>query len=53
MNAKAWIRKAWEASCNTSGPDSPASRAFKMYWANPRAHELAGMLPRATLHGPD
>ncbi|KAL1948867.1 hypothetical protein VTO73DRAFT_10673 [Trametes versicolor] len=53
VNAKAWIRKAWEASCNTSGPDSPASRAFKMYWANPRAHELAGMLPRATLHGPD
>ncbi|KAH9852353.1 SET domain-containing protein [Lenzites betulinus] len=52
-NAKAWIRKAWEASCNTSGPDSPASRAFKMYWANPRAHELAGKLPRATLHGPD
>ncbi|KAI0821912.1 SET domain-containing protein [Trametes gibbosa] len=52
-NAKAWIRKAWEASCNTSGPDSPASRAFKMYWANPRAHELAGKLPSATLHGPD
>ncbi|KAI0628548.1 SET domain-containing protein [Trametes polyzona] len=52
-NAKAWARKAWEASCSTSGPDSPASRAFKMYWANPRAHELAGILPRATLHGPD
>ncbi|KAI8974886.1 SET domain-containing protein [Trametes punicea] len=53
MNAKAWVRKAWEASCTTSGPDSPASRAFKMYWANPRAHELAGVLPPATLHGPD
>ncbi|KAI0355860.1 SET domain-containing protein [Trametes cingulata] len=53
VNAKAWIRKAWEASCNTSGPDSPASRAFKMYWANPRAHELAGVLPSAMLHGPD
>ncbi|KAI0761260.1 SET domain-containing protein [Trametes elegans] len=52
-NAKQWARKAWEASCNTSGPDSSASRAFKMYWANPRAHELAGLLPRATLHGPD
>ncbi|KAI0676226.1 hypothetical protein C8Q78DRAFT_960507 [Trametes maxima] len=53
VNAKAWVRKAWEASCNTSGPDSPASRAFKMYWANPRAHELAGVLPHTTLHGPD
>ncbi|KAH9888097.1 SET domain-containing protein [Cubamyces lactineus] len=53
VNAKAWVRKAWEASCSTSGPDSPASRAFKMYWANPRAHELAGVLPKATLHGPD
>ncbi|OSD05164.1 SET domain-containing protein [Trametes coccinea BRFM310] len=53
VNAKLWVRKAWEASCNTSGPDSPASRAFKMYWANPRAHELAGVLPQATLHGPD
>ncbi|KAI0326126.1 SET domain-containing protein [Cubamyces sp. BRFM 1775] len=53
VNAKAWVRKAWEASCSTSGLDSPASRAFKMYWANPRAHELAGVLPKATLHGPD
>ncbi|CDO71128.1 hypothetical protein BN946_scf184844.g132 [Trametes cinnabarina] len=52
-NAKLWVRKAWEASCNTSGLDSPASRAFKMYWANPRAHELAGLLQHATLHGPD
>ncbi|KAJ3000255.1 hypothetical protein NUW54_g6809 [Trametes sanguinea] len=52
-HAKLWVRKAWEASCSTSGPDSPASRAFKMYWANPRAHELAGALQPATLHGPD
>ncbi|KAI0754279.1 SET domain-containing protein [Daedaleopsis nitida] len=52
-NAKAWIRKAWESSCITAGPDSPTARTFKMYWANPRAHQLAGMLPRMTLSGPD
>ncbi|RDX51832.1 SET domain-containing protein [Lentinus brumalis] len=51
-NAKAWVRKAWEATCNTSGPDSPAARTFKMYWANPRTHQLAGVLPRMTLSGP-
>ncbi|KAI0716968.1 hypothetical protein C8Q76DRAFT_767760 [Earliella scabrosa] len=52
-NAKAWVRKAWESSCVTVGPDSPSARTFKMYWANPRAHQLAGALPRMTLSGPD
>ncbi|TBU28052.1 SET domain-containing protein [Dichomitus squalens] len=52
-SAKAWVKKAWEASCNTAGPDSPAARTFKMYWANPRAHQLAGMHPRMMLSGPD
>jgi len=52
-NAKAWARRAWEASCSTSGPESPAARTFKMYWANPRAHRSAGMLPRMVLSGPD
>jgi len=52
-NAKAWVRKAWEATCSISGPDSAAARNFKMYWANPRAHQLTGMLPRMTLSGPD
>jgi len=51
-NAKAWIRKAWEVSCGTSGPDSDVARTFKMLWANPRSHELAGVLPKATLCGP-
>ncbi|THG94315.1 hypothetical protein EW026_g7128 [Hermanssonia centrifuga] len=52
-NAKAWIRRAWEVSCYTSGPDSNAARMFKMYWANPRSHQLAGTLPKTTLSGPD
>ncbi|OBZ67855.1 SET domain-containing protein 5 [Grifola frondosa] len=52
-SAKAWARKAWEASCNTSGLESAASRAFKMYWANPRAHRFAGILPHMALSGPD
>ncbi|KAH9941878.1 SET domain-containing protein [Epithele typhae] len=52
-NAKAWVRKAWEASCNTSGPDSPAARTFKTYWLNPRSHQLVGTLPRMKLSGPD
>ncbi|RPD54909.1 SET domain-containing protein [Lentinus tigrinus ALCF2SS1-7] len=52
-NAKAWVRKAWEAACNSSGPDSPTARTFKMYWANPRTHQLAGVLPRMTLSGPE
>ena len=53
VNAKAWIRKAWEVSCITSGPDSNAARMFKMYWANPRSHQLAGTLPQTTLSPPD
>ncbi|KAI0792268.1 hypothetical protein C8Q75DRAFT_714475 [Abortiporus biennis] len=53
INAKAWIRRAWEVSCCTSGPDSNAARTFKTYWANPRGHHLAGGLPKATLSGPD
>jgi len=52
-NAKKWIRRTWEVSCWTSGPDSDAARMFKMYWANPRTHALAGALPKATLCGPD
>ncbi|EKM57569.1 uncharacterized protein PHACADRAFT_251260 [Phanerochaete carnosa HHB-10118-sp] len=52
-NAKAWIRRAWEVSCITSGPDSNAARMFKVYWANPRSHTLAAALPKATLSGPD
>ncbi len=52
-NAKIWVRKAWECSCITTGPDSSAARMFKMYWANPRAHQLAGLLPRMTLSGPE
>ncbi|KIP04481.1 hypothetical protein PHLGIDRAFT_19952 [Phlebiopsis gigantea 11061_1 CR5-6] len=53
VNAKAWIRKAWEVSCITSGPDSNAARMFKVYWANPRSHTLAAVLPKTTLSGPD
>ncbi|KAH9910841.1 uncharacterized protein B0H18DRAFT_1129420 [Fomitopsis serialis] len=52
-NAKAWARKAWHASCASSGLDGPAARTFKMYWANPGAHRLAGTLPRMVLSGPD
>ena len=52
-NAKAWIRRAWEVSVYTSGPVSNAARMFKMYWANPRSHQLAGTLPHTTLSGPD
>lgn len=52
-NAKAWIRRAWEVSVYTSGPDSNAARMFKMYWANPRSHQLAGTLPQTTLSPPD
>jgi len=52
-NAKNWIRRAWEVSCCTSGPDGDTSRMFKTYWANPRAHELAGVLHKMTLSGPD
>ncbi|KAI1794327.1 SET domain-containing protein [Ganoderma leucocontextum] len=52
VNAKAWVKKAWEASCDTMGPESPAARTFKLYWANPRAHPLAGTLPHMTLSGP-
>ncbi|KZT70028.1 SET domain-containing protein [Daedalea quercina L-15889] len=51
-NAKAWVRKAWEASCVSSGPDGLAARTFKMYWANPRAHRLSGTMPRMVLSGP-
>ncbi|TCD66925.1 hypothetical protein EIP91_000764 [Steccherinum ochraceum] len=39
-NAKAWIKRSWEISCCTSGPDSDIARMFKLYWANPRAHEV-------------
>ncbi|KAH8103018.1 SET domain-containing protein [Cristinia sonorae] len=53
MNAKAWIRRAWEVSCCTSGPDSDVARMFKLYWANPRAHHLAGTLPKTILCGPE
>lgn len=53
VNAKAWVKKAWEASCDTMGPESPAAHTFKLYWANPRAHPLAGTLPDMTLSGPD
>ena len=53
VNAKAWVKKAWEASCDTMGPESPAARTFKLYWANPRAHPLTGTLPDMTLSGPD
>ncbi|KAH9836264.1 SET domain-containing protein [Rhodofomes roseus] len=52
-NAKAWARRAWEASCASTGPDGPAARTFKMYWANPRAHRLAGTMPRMVLSGPN
>jgi len=52
-NAKNWIRRAWEVSCCTSGPESDTARMFKTYWANPRAHELAGALHRMSLSGPD
>ncbi|PCH35105.1 hypothetical protein WOLCODRAFT_106983 [Wolfiporia cocos MD-104 SS10] len=51
--AKQWVRKAWEASCVTSGPSSPAARTFKMYWANPRTHRFSGKLPRMVLSSPD
>ncbi|KAI0718122.1 hypothetical protein C8Q72DRAFT_798807 [Fomitopsis betulina] len=51
--AKVWARKAWEAACAASGPDSPAARTFKMYWANPRAHRLAGTMPRVAPSGPE
>ncbi|EED85675.1 predicted protein [Postia placenta Mad-698-R] len=52
-NAKAWARRAWEVACVTAGPESAAARTFKMYWANPRAHRFAGLLPRGVLGGPD
>ncbi|KAI0090417.1 SET domain-containing protein [Irpex rosettiformis] len=52
-NAKKWIRRAWEISCVTSGQDSHAARMFKIYYANPRSHPLAGLLPKTTLTGPD
>ncbi|KAI0948044.1 hypothetical protein AcW1_009652 [Taiwanofungus camphoratus] len=52
-NAKAWVRKAWKASCITSGPDSLSAHTFKMYWANPRAYHSAGTLPRTTLCSPE
>ncbi|KAH9936035.1 SET domain-containing protein [Amylocystis lapponica] len=52
-HAKAWARQAWEEACCTTGPDSAAARTFKMHWANPRSHRLAGTLPRMTLSGPE
>jgi hypothetical protein len=52
-NAKKWIRRAWEVSCNTSGHDCHAARMFKIYYANPRSHQLAGALPKMTLTSPD
>ncbi|KAI0694025.1 SET domain-containing protein [Cytidiella melzeri] len=52
-NAKKWIRRAWEVSCITSGQDSHAARMFKIYYANPRSHQLAATLPKMTLTGPD
>ncbi|KAI0346654.1 SET domain-containing protein [Trametopsis cervina] len=53
QNAKKWIRRAWEVSCITSGQDSNAARMFKIYYANPRSHQLAALLPKMTLSGPD
>ncbi|KAI0073770.1 SET domain-containing protein [Panus rudis PR-1116 ss-1] len=51
--AKQWIRQAYEVSLCTTGPDSDAARMFKMYWANPRAHPMAGAFQKSILSGPD
>lgn len=53
VNAKQWIRKAYDVSVCTSGPESESARMFRMYLANPKAHPLAGILSKGVLSGPD
>lgn len=53
IHAKAWIAKAWKASCVSDGSDSETSNRFRQYMNNPQGHPSWGAGVKMTLEGPD
>ena len=53
VHAKAWIAKAWKASCTSDGADSDVSKTFSEYMKKPKGHPAWGAGRKLTLEGPD
>ncbi|KAM5543458.1 hypothetical protein V8D89_002709 [Ganoderma adspersum] len=51
-NAKAWIKKTWEAYCISAGPESEDAVELAAYMEDVRQHPVFDQLPRRTLAGP-
>lgn len=52
-NAKAWVKKAWEAYCTSTGPESEDTLELAAYMEDVRKHPEFDQLSRRTLAGPD
>ena len=52
-NAKAWVKKAWEAYCISLGPESEYAVEMTGYMEDVRKHPAFDLLPRKTLAGPE
>ncbi|KAI1794323.1 SET domain-containing protein [Ganoderma leucocontextum] len=52
-NAKAWVKKAWEAYCVSRGPESENAVKMAAYMEDVRKHPAFDLLPRKTLAGPE
>ena len=52
-NAKALVKKAWEAFCVNRGVDIEDAINMAEYMKDVRKHRAFGLLSRAKLEGPD
>ncbi|PIL23116.1 transcription factor [Ganoderma sinense ZZ0214-1] len=52
-NAKAWIKKTWEAYCISVGPESEDTLELAVFMEDVRKHPAFDQLPRRTLTGPE
>lgn len=53
VHAKAWITKAWKASCKSNGPDMDVSKKYNMYMKKPKGHQSWGAGQKMILEAPD